>query len=89
MNIKLDEHLPERLVAVLQGLGHHVDTVRAEGLAGRDDADVWDTAQAADRFLTTHDLDFCDRRKYTPGTHTGFLLVHTFLGRVATHSWIE
>ena len=33
MKIKLDENLPERLVAVLTGLGHNVDTVRTEPLA--------------------------------------------------------
>lgn len=75
MTIKLDENLPERLVAALAALGHDVDTVRAEELAGRDDADVWSAAQAAGRFLITQDLDFSDVRRYTPGTHAGLLLV--------------
>ena len=39
MNIKLDENLPERLVAELSALGHDVDTVRTERLAGRDDTE--------------------------------------------------
>jgi hypothetical protein len=30
VKIKLDENLPERLVSVLTGLDHSVDTVRAE-----------------------------------------------------------
>jgi len=34
VNIKLDENLPERLVSELRALGHDVDTVRAEHLAG-------------------------------------------------------
>ena len=51
MKIKLDENLPDRLVAVLSGLGHNVDTVRTEQLAGRADPDVWSAAQAAQRFL--------------------------------------
>ena len=75
MNIKLDENLPERLVAVLGGLGHDVDTVRSEQLAGYDDADVWSAAQSAGRFLITQDLDFSDLRRYTPGTHAGLLLL--------------
>ena len=75
MNIKLDENLPERLVASLQRLGHDVDTVPAERLAGHDDAEVWDAAQAAERFLITQDLDFSDMRRYAPGTHAGLLLV--------------
>ena len=75
MKIKLDEDLPDRLVAVLTGLGHNVDTVRTEQLTGRADPDVWSAAQAAQRFLITQDLDFSDVRRYTPGTHAGLLLV--------------
>ena len=75
MKFKLDENLPDRLVAVLTGLGHDADTVRAEELTGRADADVWSAAQAVQRFLITQDLDFSDVRRYTPGTHAGLLLV--------------
>ena len=75
MKIKLDENLPDRLVAVLTGLGHNVDTVRTEQLTGRADPDMWSAAQAAQRFLITQDLDFSDVRRYTPGTHAGLLLV--------------
>ena len=75
MKLKLDENLPDRLVAVLTGLGHNVDTVRTEQLTGRADPDVWSAAQAAQRFLITQDLDFSDVRRYTPGTHAGLLLV--------------
>ena len=75
MKIKLDEHLPDRLVAVLTGRAHDVDTVRGEQLTGRADPDVWSAAQAAQRFLITQDLDFSDMRRYTPGTHAGLLLV--------------
>jgi predicted nuclease of predicted toxin-antitoxin system len=75
VNIKLDENLPERLVSELRALGHDVDTVRAEQLAGRDDTDIWQAAQSVDRFLITQDLDFSDVRRYTPGTHAGLLLL--------------
>ncbi len=75
MNIKLDENLPERLVPKLKALGHDVDTVRSEQLAGRDDDEVWQAAQVADRFLITQDLDFSDVRRFKPGTHAGLLLV--------------
>ena len=75
MIIKLDENLPERLVATLQALGHDIDSVRAERLAGHDDADVWHAAQTEGRFLITQDLDFSDLRRYAPGTHAGLLLV--------------
>jgi predicted nuclease of predicted toxin-antitoxin system len=75
VKIKLDENLPERLVSRLHALGHDVDTVRAEHLAGSDDTEIWQAAQSVDRFLITQDLDFSDLRRYTPGTHAGLLLV--------------
>ena len=75
MKIKLDENLPETLLTTLADLGHDVDNVRQEGLAGKDDADVWEAAQAEGRFLITQDLDFSDSRRLAPGTHHGVLLV--------------
>ena len=83
MKIKLDENLPDRLVSVLTGLAHDVDTVRGEHLTGRADPDVWSAAQAAQRFLITQDLDFSDVRRYTPGTHTGLVVRLTRPGRNA------
>ena len=75
MKIKLDENLPERLVAALAALGHDIDTVRAERLNGHADSNVWSATQATKRFLITQDLDFSDVRRYEPGTHVGLLLV--------------
>jgi predicted nuclease of predicted toxin-antitoxin system len=75
VNLKLDENLPDSLVSRLKALGHDVDTVPSEHLAGRDDNEVWQAAQVADRFLITQDLDFSDVRRFTPGTHAGLLLV--------------
>lgn len=75
MKVKLDENLPETLVDRLTALGHDVDTVRVERLAGKDDERVWDAAQQAERFLVTQDLDFSDVRRFQPGTHHGLLLV--------------
>ena len=75
MKLKLAENLPRQLVQILSDLGHDVDTVPDEQLAGRNDDAVWAAAQAAQRFLVTQDLDFSDARKYAPGTHHGLLLV--------------
>ncbi len=84
MRIKLDENLPESLLASLAALGHDVDNVRLEGLAGRTDPDVWEAAQSGSRFLITQDLDFSDIRNFAPGTHHGLLLVRMRLpGRLA------
>ena len=75
MRIKLDENLPADLVEDLAALGHDVDTVPSEGLAGHDDPDVWQAAQAAERVLITQDLDFSDVRVFAPDTHHGLILV--------------
>lgn len=75
MKIKLDENLPEVLAESLQSLGHDVDTVPTEGLKGRNDQVIWETAQAESRFLITQDLDFSNIHQFTPGTHAGILLV--------------
>ena len=75
MKLKLDENLPESLVAELAALNHDVDNVRQEGLPGRNDSDVWAAAQSEGRFLITQDLDFSDVRQFQPGSHHGLLLV--------------
>ncbi|MCP4663914.1 MAG: hypothetical protein GY856_51685 [bacterium] len=75
MKIKLDEHLPTAVARCLASLGHDVETVHDEGLGGQDDDHVWEAAQAEKRFLITQDLDFSDIRKYTPGSHSGLLLL--------------
>jgi predicted nuclease of predicted toxin-antitoxin system len=75
VKIKLDENLPHRLVPLLGDLGHDVDTVLDERIAGKDDSVVWDLCQVHGRFLITQDLDFSDARKYVPGTHHGLLLI--------------
>ncbi len=75
MKIKLDENLPECLVESLTLLGHDVDTVRMESIAGKNDDIVWRAAQQAERFLVTQDLDFSDIRQFAPGSHHGLMLV--------------
>ncbi|MFB3880505.1 MAG: DUF5615 family PIN-like protein [Armatimonadota bacterium] len=75
MNIKLDENLPASLQPLLRGIGHDVDDVVSEGLAGQDDATIWLAAQDGGRFVTTQDLDFSDVRALPPGSHRGVLLV--------------
>lgn len=88
MKLKLDENLPVSLAGRLRALGHDVDTVRDEGLTGRDDDTVWAAAQAAGRFLVTQDLDFSDVRRFAPGTHHGLLIARVPEGeqwRIADH----
>ncbi|HMJ66025.1 MAG TPA: DUF5615 family PIN-like protein [Candidatus Binatia bacterium] len=75
MKLKLDENPPETLVRELAALNHDVDNVRLEGLVGKSDPEVWQSAQKAERFLVTQDLDFSDLRRFAPGTHRGLMLV--------------
>jgi len=90
MKIKLDENLPASLVGMLTQFGHDVDSVPAEDLSGRDDPTVWSAAQSAQRFLITQDLDFSDIRRFTPGTHSGILLVRLRSpGRLALATRVE
>ena len=84
MKLKLDENPPESLLATLTALGHDADNVRMENLRGKADAEVWQAAQKAERFLITQDLDFSDIRRFAPGTHHGLMLVRLRLpGRSA------
>ncbi|RJR31837.1 MAG: hypothetical protein C4576_31385 [Desulfobacteraceae bacterium] len=75
MKIKIDENLPSQLAGILGHLGHNVETVMQEGLAGHPDPDIWERAQQEERFLITQDLDFSDVTRFSPGTHHGLLLV--------------
>lgn len=45
------------------------------GIQRKARCNVWNAAQAANRFLITQDLDFSDIRKFMPGTHCGLLLI--------------
>lgn len=74
MKIKLDENLPSDIVTSLN-FGHDVDTVELEGLTGKKDHEVWESAQTAGRFFVTQDLDFSDLRRFAPSTHAGILLI--------------
>jgi predicted nuclease of predicted toxin-antitoxin system len=75
MKIKLDENLPRRLASRLAGMGHDVQTVGEEGIAGRVDPVVWEAAQRETRFLITQDMDFSNAQSFVPGSHYGILLI--------------
>ena len=75
MKIKLDENLPAEISVALKTLGHDVQTVHEEGLAGAADSDIWEACQRERRFLLTQDLDFSSVKIFEPGSHAGILLV--------------
>jgi predicted nuclease of predicted toxin-antitoxin system len=74
VRFKLDENMPADLATLLQGEGHDVDDVVAEGLAGDDDPPVLAAATREQRILVTFDLDFADIRHYPPGSHAGIVV---------------
>lgn len=75
MRVKLDENLPASALAVAQDLGHDVDTVVIEGLAGEDDDVVLAAAAADGRFLITFDRGLADVRAHPPGSHPGIAVL--------------
>jgi len=62
MKIKLDENLTVKLTLPLQELGHGVETVIQENLAGKSDFGILSVASPENHFLETLDLDRSDIR---------------------------
>jgi predicted nuclease of predicted toxin-antitoxin system len=75
VRVKLDENLPDSVISILGGVGHDVDTARAEGLRGAKDPAVLAGATADGRLLLTLDRGLGDIRAYPPGTHDGIVVV--------------
>ncbi|MCL4692808.1 MAG: DUF5615 family PIN-like protein [Candidatus Hydrogenedentes bacterium] len=75
MKIKLEENMPSQLALHLSRLGHDVETVPQEGLAGNEDSIVWAVAQNEGRFFITQDLDFSDIKRFASSHHAGLLIV--------------
>ena len=75
MKIKLDENLPASAAAILQAVGHDVDTVFSEGLTGAIYPDVLAAATAAGRILISLDRGLGDIRTYPPGSHAGIVVL--------------
>ncbi|HUO43961.1 MAG TPA: DUF5615 family PIN-like protein [Burkholderiales bacterium] len=71
LRFKLDENLPRRVEPALRALGHDVETVFSEGLAGAPDPDILAASISENRILVTLDFDFADIRAYPSGTHHG------------------
>lgn len=74
MKIKLDENLSHRLRKKLEGLGHDVDTVVDENLAGADDFNVLSAATKESSILFTLDTDFLSLKTYPPSSHQGIVV---------------
>lgn len=75
MRLKLDENIAMAVVAALTEIGHDVEHVKTEGLAGHPDGDIWAAAQEEQRLLVTQDVKFADARMFRTGEHHGLLLL--------------
>jgi len=75
MNVKLDENMPASLADALRALGHDVETVPGEGLAGAPDVEVLHAAWTEERFLITQDIEFSAAAASIAGRRPGVLLV--------------
>jgi predicted nuclease of predicted toxin-antitoxin system len=75
VKLKLDENITVVAKNPLFALGHDVDTVPEEHLAGRSDAEVLAATISDERALVTFDLGFGDPRAYPPGSHAGVILL--------------
>lgn len=72
MRLKLDENLPLDARVLLADIGHDVDSVVEEGLAGAADADVVSATSREGRLLLTLDRGLGDLRSFAAGSHTGW-----------------
>jgi predicted nuclease of predicted toxin-antitoxin system len=84
LRLKLDENVPATARAEAQALGHDVDTVIDEGLAGASDRDLLAQAAGEGRIIVTLDKGFGDVRRYPPGSHPGIVVLRGSAGDPAS-----
>jgi predicted nuclease of predicted toxin-antitoxin system len=75
MRFKIDENLPDALVALLSSAGHEATTTREEGLNGRPDAEVAGRCMAERKAVITLDTDFSDITAYPPEAYAGIIVL--------------
>ena len=75
MRFKIDENLHDEVAEALRAHGHDAQTVVDEGLRGRPDADIAETARREGRVLVTLDLDFGNIREYPPEHYRGLIVL--------------
>jgi len=75
MKFKLDENLGTHPQELFRVAGHHVQTVRDEGLQGSSDQHLYNVCCAEQRCLVTLDLDFADTIRFPPVQATGIVVI--------------
>ena len=74
MRFKLDENLPAEIGGPLRALGHLVDTVGDEGLAGSPDETVVAAARRDQRILFTLDKGIANLVRFPAQSHGGIVM---------------
>lgn len=75
MRFKIDENLPDALVALLAEKGHEACTARQETLNGRTDLDLAAACRSEKRTIITLDLDFSDITMFPPEEYSGIVVL--------------
>lgn len=66
MKFKLGENLPAEIAGSFRELGHEIDTVHSEGIAGASEPQVLRHAKIDGRILLTMDKGIADIRHFLP-----------------------
>ena len=74
MKFKLDENLPAEIADSFRQLGHEIDTVHNEGLAGASDPQILRHVKTDGRVLLTMDKGIADIRQFPPDQYPGIVL---------------
>jgi predicted nuclease of predicted toxin-antitoxin system len=75
MQFKIDENLPDALVALLGGKGHDACTARQQTLNGRPDIELAAACRSERRAIVTLDLDFSDITAFPPEEYAGIIVL--------------
>lgn len=75
MQFKIDENLPDALVALLEEHGHDACTARQQRLNGHPDMDLAIACRTERRAIVTLDLDFSDITAFPPEEYAGIIVL--------------
>lgn len=75
IRVKLDEDLLEIVGEPFRLAGYDVATVSGQGWSGLKDPELWPRLVAEKVFFVTADKGFGDIRVFSPGTHSGILIL--------------
>jgi len=77
MKLKLDENIGDRGAELLRAVGHDVATVRAQGLGGTTDENLFAVCARERRVLITLDHDFGQVLRFPPEQSAGIVILET------------